>query len=618
MKILILASDTSKTLNLDHEIRDLRGVIDKSPNRENFQVVDALAVRVDDLQELFLRHKPQIVHFCGHGDGEQGLVFENEVGQPKLVSTQGIAGLFKLVSDQVKCVLLNACYTDKQINSIVQHIDYVIGMKYQIRDDSAIAFSKGFYRALGYGWDIDRAYDLGCNSIQLLINRSDIPAQQRKLTPIDIVKQTKIPESQQPTLMINKNLQSSQELSQKSKQKPDNKILSEIRKDLEVEELDLDNNSRSLSSQSEEISDFLNRLMDDYFNQSNLKWTLCFTGEDQSNKLAELTEDLRNDYSSTGNGKRIPSGFSYWGIVSTIAWETTCNDQLYPVMRESIRSFIERWNQIPDESVTLQLYHYVSLGVGTGEKDNHILKRIHKSHNNIRYFPIDMSSVMLRLGVQKATREIPLKGSHILPIQIDFSTTRNVAELRKLLDEVDNGDPLLFSLLGNTLANFHYDSQLLKNIAALMRHDDKLLLEVATTSDLNEKVASTAAREYSITSFKKFVASALLQFTDLHINYDSICFESSIEPDHKAIYIKVLYRNLTGETISVRLPDRETVNFDNGDTIRLYTTRKYSSYGIQTIISDSNLEILNTIKSSTGEHKNFNFGMDLILLQKVR
>jgi hypothetical protein len=37
-------------------------------------------------------------------------------------------------------------------------------------------------------------------------------------------------------------------------------------------------------------------------------------GEDQSRKLADLTNDLKRPYSTTGEGKQIQSGYSYWGI----------------------------------------------------------------------------------------------------------------------------------------------------------------------------------------------------------------------------------------------------------------------------------------------------------------
>ncbi|WP_243146822.1 CHAT domain-containing protein [Scytonema sp. UIC 10036] len=71
---------------------------------------------------------PQIVHFCGHGMEDEGLVLQDETGQVKLVSTNALAGLFKLFADKVECVLLNACYSELQAEVIKHHIDYAIGM----------------------------------------------------------------------------------------------------------------------------------------------------------------------------------------------------------------------------------------------------------------------------------------------------------------------------------------------------------------------------------------------------------------------------------------------------------------------------------------------------------
>ncbi|UNU25993.1 GUN4 domain-containing protein [Microcoleus vaginatus] len=205
MKILILASNPRKDLNLDREIRDLRGVIEKSRHREEFEVVDELAVRVGDLQELLFKHQPEIVHFCGHGGGEPGLVFESDVGREHLVSTDALSNLFRLFSSSIECVLLNACYSEEQAVAIVDRINYVIGMNQEIRDDAAIAFSKGFYRALGYACSIEQSYEFGCNAIQLEISgssvvRSAVSETERKLGVADAVAKIAIPEHQKPIL----------------------------------------------------------------------------------------------------------------------------------------------------------------------------------------------------------------------------------------------------------------------------------------------------------------------------------------------------------------------------------------------------------------------------------
>jgi hypothetical protein len=205
IKILILASNPRNDLDLDEEIRDLKDVIHASRNRQEFEVEDALAVRAGDLQELLFKHEPQIVHFCGHGSGESGLIFEGKDGREQWVQTEALRNLFRLFSNKVGCVLLNACYSEEQAEEIVHHIDYVIGMNQAIRDDAAIAFAKGFYRALGYNCSIEEAYEFGCNAIQLEISNGsgcleERSAAERKLNSTNNVPSVVIPESQKPIL----------------------------------------------------------------------------------------------------------------------------------------------------------------------------------------------------------------------------------------------------------------------------------------------------------------------------------------------------------------------------------------------------------------------------------
>jgi L-histidine Nalpha-methyltransferase len=624
-KILILASNPRKDLNLDSEIRQLREVIDKSQDREKFQMADELAVQIDDLQRLILKHEPNIVHFCGHGSGEQGLIFQDDDGYPQLVSTEAISGLFKLGSNHINCVVLNACYSEVQAKAIGLHIDYVIGMQQAIQDESAIAFAKGFYQALAHGRPIEESYNWGCNAIQFLLKNN---SESRKLEPVDIA-QVDIPEHQKPVLLFKGEVKTSTPssdtalLDQTTSQIGDkiaNKVLRRRKQITPIE-------PEPSPCHTEKIPDFINRILENYFSNSALKWSLCFTGEDESTKLGELTANLRNKFSGTGNGKQIPSGFSYWGIIPTIAWETACRDRLYQVMRNSIQTFKGRWKKIPDEHIIDEKYNYVSLGVGTGEKDQEILARLYANNHTMRYFPVDMSSAMLRSGSQVATEGIELKGSNVLPIQIDFSIKSNISELRNLLDQTDADEPILFSLLGNTLANFEDDRKLLADLSDLMKEGDKLLLEVATTECLNKDAAEAAQREYSdASSLNKFVTSALFQYTNLNVERSgSVEYEGSIEED-KALLVKILYRNTTGETVQIMLPDREYVEFEPEDTIRLLTTRKYTLDGIEKVIasvnamsseSNSRLELAYELNSpSQGLGSDYGFGIALLLLHK--
>ena len=168
-KILILSANPKDTtrLRVDEEMREIKEGLRRSRLREEFVIETSHAVRYRDIRRAILDFETNIVHFSGHGEGEEGLVFEDETGQVKLVETEALAGLFKLFADQIECVVLNACYSQVQAKAIAQHIPYVVGMSKAIGDRAAIEFAVGFYDGLGAGRSVEFAYKLGRNSIEL-------------------------------------------------------------------------------------------------------------------------------------------------------------------------------------------------------------------------------------------------------------------------------------------------------------------------------------------------------------------------------------------------------------------------------------------------------------------
>ncbi|GAB1543973.1 hypothetical protein NUACC21_66490 [Scytonema sp. NUACC21] len=139
----------------------------QASERDRFVLHSEWAVRPRDVRRALLNFSPHIVHFSGHGAEDGGLAFENELGNIQLVSPDALAGLFKLFSESVECVLLNACYSEIQAQAIAQHINFVIGMNREIGDRAAIEFAVGFYDALGSGYPVETAYEFGCNAIQM-------------------------------------------------------------------------------------------------------------------------------------------------------------------------------------------------------------------------------------------------------------------------------------------------------------------------------------------------------------------------------------------------------------------------------------------------------------------
>lgn len=190
--ILVLAANPKETnpLRLGEEVRSIQTGLERSQYRNHYRIEQRWAVTVTDIRRALLDYKPQIVHFSGHGVGvetpndpaqstrkisvlsedptpPEGLMFEDETGQPHLVSTEAIATLFSLFANDIECVLLNACYSATQADAISAHIPFVIGMKRAIGDRAAIEFAIGFYDGLLAGRTVDFAFKLGCSAIQM-------------------------------------------------------------------------------------------------------------------------------------------------------------------------------------------------------------------------------------------------------------------------------------------------------------------------------------------------------------------------------------------------------------------------------------------------------------------
>jgi uncharacterized SAM-dependent methyltransferase len=343
-------------------------------------------------------------------------------------------------------------------------------------------------------------------------------------------------------------------------------------------------------------------------------WSLVLVGEDQTDKLATLTGDLRGSFSTSGDGKQITSGFSYWGIGPTIAWANATNDPFYLVMKAGTESFLRHWRKVKPH-VDKGGFHLVSLGIGTGVKDRTILEDLRRDNRDMFYIPVDMSSEMLRMGALEPVRGARFPITQVLPVQLDFSIADNMIELAEMLARLVGGEPLLYTLTGNTLANFDNDEELLEVITHVLRPQDRLLLEVASTTRLDDETAKAAADEYHQTrAFAEFVTSALRYNTDLKIDNERVKFIGEVEDDD-ALLVKILWQNDTDEQISMGLPDHTEVLLPVGDTIRLYTTRKYSTTRLKKLTTACNLTPVEAIQSQFRYTRRPNpFGLELLLL----
>ncbi len=181
--LLIVESNpknTARLSQLTEEIRAINGVFE---NNDQYKIVSINAARITDLSKALLKHEPEIVHFMGHGEGESGLCFHGEDGKRQLLTNTFTDEIFRLASDTVKLVFLNACYSEVQARIIARHIDDVIGMSDKIPDATAVKFAKLFYKNISlnkpvevaFGWAKTTlgAVELPSHHVPVLLKRAD-------------------------------------------------------------------------------------------------------------------------------------------------------------------------------------------------------------------------------------------------------------------------------------------------------------------------------------------------------------------------------------------------------------------------------------------------------------
>jgi hypothetical protein len=177
IKILFLAANPIDTdyLRLGEEVKSIQNSLG-AKFQSRFLIEKEWAVRASDLQDHLLHHQPEIVHFSGHGSETSEIFLENDHGESQIVPAPALSQLFSLLKDNIRCVILNSCYSQKQAEAIAKHIDAVVGMSKEIGDQAAINFASAFYQALAYGKNLTTAFELGCLQIHLQgLDEQDTP-----------------------------------------------------------------------------------------------------------------------------------------------------------------------------------------------------------------------------------------------------------------------------------------------------------------------------------------------------------------------------------------------------------------------------------------------------------
>jgi nucleoside phosphorylase len=193
--ILFLAANPLGTDRraLDREAHAIQVELERSGQRDQFELVTRWATQPLDLLRELRKLKPSVVHFSGQGgqaepgaprtvepsrqdavtapgapgEPDGGLFFEGPDGRAQRVSTAALGNTFRAAGSSVKLVVLNACYSEPQAEALAAHVDCVVGMGGSFSDAAARSFAIGFYGGLGERQSVAVAYDQGCAAISL-------------------------------------------------------------------------------------------------------------------------------------------------------------------------------------------------------------------------------------------------------------------------------------------------------------------------------------------------------------------------------------------------------------------------------------------------------------------
>jgi WD40 repeat protein len=199
IKVLLFAANPHGTLPLDlsREFREIDDEVSRGPLRQAVKLILVPGARPVDLLRKLNENQPEVVHISSHGNPDE-LVLESANDQaagmcrdtvgmqsgddrdmsvtrpeeadekstptsaPHVVTKSALVNVLRACDQgNLRLVVLNACHTRSQAESLTEIVDCVVSMNRTISDRSAILFAASFYGALAFGHSVQRAFEQG-------------------------------------------------------------------------------------------------------------------------------------------------------------------------------------------------------------------------------------------------------------------------------------------------------------------------------------------------------------------------------------------------------------------------------------------------------------------------
>lgn len=162
------ANQEKRRLRVDDEFREIQRTIRQGREGNKIRLESWWAVQPRDITDAMFAVEPHFVHFAGHGDAREGsIVVGDEYGFPHSIPVDGLVQAFQAAGRGVRCVIVNACSTERLAQALAAAGLCVIGMRKPVGDPSAVRFSIGFYQAVAAGQPVETAFSAGVAQLMM-------------------------------------------------------------------------------------------------------------------------------------------------------------------------------------------------------------------------------------------------------------------------------------------------------------------------------------------------------------------------------------------------------------------------------------------------------------------
>lgn len=159
LRILYATATPQGDLRVGEEIRRVKAAVRAATHRDQILIDHLPAATPGDLLDGLTSFRPHVVHFSGHAN-ESVLVFDTgdtEPGPGTVVTAEAFQRAINSPDEPPVLVVLNACRSAAQLNSLLGKVAVAIGMSDSVGDADAITFATRFYRTLAEGQSVNAA-----------------------------------------------------------------------------------------------------------------------------------------------------------------------------------------------------------------------------------------------------------------------------------------------------------------------------------------------------------------------------------------------------------------------------------------------------------------------------